>query len=42
MSDKCIKVAFIGTDNIAKQHLRYLKEFSDVEIVALYDIEKRA
>jgi len=35
-----IRIAFVGTGNIAVQHMKYLSMFSDVEISGLYDINE--
>ena len=36
-----MRLSFIGVGNIASQHMRYLREFPDVEIVGLYDTDKK-
>ncbi|MBU1205008.1 MAG: Gfo/Idh/MocA family oxidoreductase [Nanoarchaeota archaeon] len=40
MRSDIVKLAFVGTGNIAEQHMKYLKEFTDVKIVGLYDINE--
>jgi len=39
--NKNIRLAFVGVGNIAEQHMRYLRDFSDVDIVGLYDIDDK-
>lgn len=41
MQNEKMNVAFIGTGNIAYQHMQALKEIPNVEIVGLYDLNER-
>ncbi len=41
ISKEPIKVVFIGAGNVASQHINYLREFSDVDIVGINDVNER-
>jgi len=41
MINKKPKVVFIGAGNVASQHINYLREFSEVNIVGIYDINEK-
>ncbi len=40
INKESIKAVFIGAGNVASQHINYLREFPDVKIVGIYDVDE--